>query len=158
MARALDLAVQAESIGEVPVGAVLILDGQIIGEGHNQPISLHDPTAHAEILALRDGARRIENYRLAGTSLYSTLEPCVMCWGAIIHARVARVVFGAVDPKSGALGGWINLGRGEVGFNHRPVWGGGVLAEESRRLLQQFFRQRRGSTPPARQDRGSPVE
>ena len=136
MARALDLAVQAESIGEVPVGAVLILDGQIIGEGHNQPISLHDPTAHAEILALRDGARRIENYRLANTSLYSTLEPCVMCSGALYWSKIGKVVWGAADEKNG----YSRVKPIVSPFHPKTVIATGVLKEECALLMKEFFK------------------
>ena len=139
MARALDLAVQAESIGEVPVGAVLILDGQIIGEGHNQPISLHDPTAHAEILALRDGARRIENYRLANTSLYSTLEPCVMCSGALYWSKIGKVVWGAADEKNG----YSRVKPIVSPFHPKTVIATGVLKEECALLMKEFFKTKR---------------
>ncbi len=142
MRWALQLARRAEAEGEVPVGALLVLQGQVIGEGWNRPIGGHDPTAHAEIRALRAGAATIGNYRLPGTTLYVTLEPCVMCAGAIIHARVARVVYGAGDPKGGAAGSVFDVltsGR----LNHRVVVEGGVLEEESALLLREFFRRRR---------------
>ena len=142
MHRALELAGEAAAAGEVPVGAVLVRDGEIIGEGFNRPISACDPTAHAEIVALRAGAARLGNYRLLDTTLYVTLEPCVMCAGAIVHARVARLVFGAEDPKTGAAGSVFDVfapGRG----NHRVEVNGGVLAAECGALLTEFFRQRR---------------
>ena len=142
MRCALELARQAEEEGEVPVGALVILDNQIIGEGWNQPIGLHDPSAHAEIAALRDAARRRSNYRLPGATLYVTLEPCVMCVGAITHARIARVVYGATDPKSGAAGGMFSL-LGSEQFNHRVEITGGVLADECGNLLRNFFQSRR---------------
>ena len=144
MRRALDLAQNARNAGEVPVGAVLAVDGAVIGEGYNSPISSHDPTAHAEIQALRDAARRLDNYRLPGSVLYVTLEPCAMCAGALMHARVARVVFGAPDPKTGACGSVVNLfadGR----LNHHAHVQGGVLAEECGALLRAFFSSRRSS-------------
>jgi tRNA(adenine34) deaminase len=142
MRHALALAGKAGSEGEVPVGAVLILDNKVIGEGWNQPIGLNDPTAHAEILALRDAARVLGNYRLPGTTLYVTLEPCVMCVGAIIHARVARVCFGAHDPKTGAAGSVFEL-LSSSQFNHRVDVQGDILAQECGEQLQAFFRQRR---------------
>ncbi len=139
---ALQLARRAEAEGEVPVGALLVWKGQVIGEGWNRPIASHDPTAHAEIRALRAGASAVGNYRLPGTTLYVTLEPCVMCAGAIIHARVARVVYGARDPKGGAAGSVFDvLSSGRL--NHRVVVQGGVLEEESALLLREFFRRRR---------------
>jgi tRNA(adenine34) deaminase len=154
MRRALDLARHAAEAGEVPVGAVLVRDGEIVGEGFNQPIGEQDPTAHAEIRALRDAGRRAGNYRLPGTTLYVTLEPCVMCAGAIVHARVERVVYGAPDPKGGACGGVFDLLPSDGRFNHRTEIAGGVLAEECGELLRIFFRERRRTaTPPADQDR-----
>ena len=126
MRAALDLAAQAAAAGEVPVGAVVVKDGQIVGRGYNQPISAHDPTAHAEVAALRDAARRLGNYRLAGCELYVTLEPCVMCAGAIIHARIARLVYGARDPKTGACGSVANP-FSEPRLNHHTVVTGGLL-------------------------------
>jgi len=142
MQRALSLAVRAEKAGEVPVGAVLVLDNQIIGEGWNHPIKAHDPSAHAEILALRKGAKRQQNYRLVGATLYVTLEPCAMCAGAMIHARIHRLVFGASDPKTGAAGSVLNLLQ-EPRLNHKVNFKGGMLAEESGELLREFFRKRR---------------
>jgi tRNA(adenine34) deaminase len=144
MRRALELAHTAESAGEVPVGAVLVdNDGRIIGEGWNQPIGAHDPTAHAEIVALRAAANAEGNYRLPGTTLYVTLEPCPMCAGAIVHARVERVVFGTVDPRSGAAGSTFDLLPSDERFNHYTRCEGGVLAQQSADLLRRFFRARR---------------
>jgi tRNA(adenine34) deaminase len=143
MHRALLLAERASTQGEVPVGAVLVRDGEIVGEGWNQPISTNDPSAHAEILALRDAGRRLGNYRLPGTSLYVTLEPCPMCAGAIIHARVARVHFGAADPRGGACGSVFDLLPSDSRFNHRTDCTGGLLAVACGELLQNFFRSRR---------------
>ena len=142
MHHALRLAERAEAEGEVPVGAVLVKDDQVIGEGWNRPIAAHDPTAHAEIMALRAGAQALSNYRVVDTTLYVTLEPCVMCAGALIHARVARVVYGAADPKSGAAGGVINIFDAPF-VNHRVACHGGVLAEECSALLSAFFKARR---------------
>ena len=126
MRRALELAQKARAAGEVPIGAVLTMDGAVIGEGYNRPISNHDPTAHAEVQALRAAAERRGNYRLPGAVLYVTLEPCAMCAGAIMHARVARVVFGAPDPKTGACGSVVNL-FAEARLNHHAQVQGGVL-------------------------------
>ena len=142
MRRALALAQEAERQGEVPVGAVVVFEGEIVGEGFNAPISEHDPTAHAEIRALRAAARRLGNYRLPGTTLYVTLEPCVMCAGAMIHARIQRLVYGARDPRTGAAGSVFHIADSEQ-HNHRLAITGGVLAEESAELLQSFFRARR---------------
>ena len=147
MHRALELARRAEAEGEVPVGALLVRDGEVVGAGWNRPIGSRDPTAHAEIVALRDAGRRLENYRFPRTTLYVTLEPCVMCAGAIIHARVERVVFGAFDPRTGAAGSQFALLPSDARFNHRAGCEGGVLAEECRTLLQEFFRRRRGAVP-----------
>ncbi len=143
MRHALMLARRTAEAGEVPVGAVLIQDGNIIGEGWNHPIAAHDPTAHAEIAALRAGALTLNNYRLASTTLYVTLEPCVMCVGAMVHARIARLVFGAYDPKTGAAGSVFDL-VAATQHNHRIELRGGVLAEECGALLSEFFRARRG--------------
>lgn len=145
MEHALSLARQAAAEGEVPVGAVLIIDGQATGEGYNRPIGTCDPTAHAEILALRQAAVRIGNYRLVGSTLYVTLEPCPMCAGAIVHARVGRVVFGANDPRSGAGGTVLNLLQSEH-LNHQAQVESGVLAEACGQLLRDFFRARRGNS------------
>jgi tRNA(adenine34) deaminase len=142
MGRALILARRAAEDGEVPVGAVLVLGNEVIGEGWNQPIGLGDPTAHAEIVALRAAAQRQRNYRLAATTLYSTLEPCAMCVGAVLNARVSRVVFGAWDSKAGACGSVIDLPR-EPRLTHGLDVFGGVCSEESAALLRQFFESRR---------------
>jgi tRNA(adenine34) deaminase len=142
MRHALALAGEAAALGEVPVGAVLVKDGEVVGEGFNHPISSSDPTAHAEIVALRDAAKRLDNYRLMGCTLYVSLEPCAMCVGALMHARVARVVWGAPEPKSGACGSVIDLTR-EAKLNHHASFVGGVLADESGEILRAFFRQRR---------------
>ncbi len=148
MRAALRQAERALALGEVPVGAVVVLDGIIVGTGCNQPISAHDPSAHAEIMALRDAATRIGNYRLPGATLYVTLEPCAMCAGAIMHARVARVVFGASDPKTGAAGSVVDL-FAEPRLNHHAEVIGGVLAAECGGLLSAFFaaRRKRRRTP-----------
>jgi len=140
---ALDLARQAAANGEVPVGAVLVIDGELIGSGWNQPIGARDATAHAEIVALRDAGQRADNYRLPGSTLYVTLEPCPMCAGAIIHARVDLVVYGATDPKGGACGTLFDLLPSDARFNHRTECMGGVLAGECAELLRSFFRERR---------------
>jgi len=142
MRTALDLARCGGTTGEVPVGAVVVLDGKVIGQGFNAPISRHDPTAHAEIQAMRAAARRIGNYRLVGASLYVTLEPCAMCAGAMMHARIARVVFGAADLKTGACGSVVNL-FAEQRLNHHAEVVGGVLVEECGMLLKDFFKARR---------------
>jgi tRNA(adenine34) deaminase len=142
MRRALELAQRAALDGEVPVGALLILEDEVIGEGWNRPIEGHDPTAHAEILALRAGAQRLRNYRLERTTLYATLEPCAMCMGAAMNARVSRVVFGAWDQKAGACGSVIDLPR-QPKLAHRIDVFGGVCSEESAALLRQFFEARR---------------
>jgi tRNA(adenine34) deaminase len=143
MRRALTLARRAEAEGEVPVGAVVVAGGEIIGEGWNQPVGAHDPTAHAEIVALRAAASAVGNYRLPGTTLYVTLEPCPMCAGAIVHARVAQVLFGAQDPRSGAAGSVFDLLPSDARFNHKTRCQGGVMADESAALLRAFFRARR---------------
>ena len=143
MHRALDLATLAAREGEVPVGAVIVRDGAEIGTGSNAPIRAADPTAHAEINAIRAASHAIGNYRLTGTTLYATMEPCVMCTGAIVHARIDRVVYGAADERWGGAGSVFDiLGCGRL--NHRPVVRGGVLARESAQLLLDFFRIRRG--------------
>lgn len=142
MQRALELARAAEAEGEVPVGAVLVKDGEIVAEGFNQPISSCDPTAHAEIVALRGAAASVENYRIPGTTLYVTLEPCPMCAGAMVHARVERLVFAAADPRTGSAGSVFDLVRSEE-LNHRLEVESGVLADESAALLRTFFRARR---------------
>lgn len=142
MRRALALAEQAAAAGEVPVGALLVRDGRAIGEGWNRPIATHDPTAHAEVVALRAAATVLEDYRLNGTTLYVTLEPCIMCAAALVHARVQRVVFGAWDPKAGGAGSVLDVFRTPQ-LNHRVDVFGGVLADESAALLQRFFAERR---------------
>ena len=142
MREALALAGLAEAHGEVPVGAVVVTDGAIIGRGYNQPITSHDPSAHAEIIAMRDAAARIGNYRLTGCQLYVTLEPCVMCAGAIMHARIARLVFGASDPKTGACGSVVDL-FAQASLNHHAVVVRGVLGAECGARLSAFFSQRR---------------
>ncbi|WP_260294977.1 tRNA adenosine(34) deaminase TadA [Sedimenticola hydrogenitrophicus] len=143
MRQAIALARRAEAEGEVPVGAVLVANGEVIGEGWNRPITANDPTAHAEIMALRDAGQRMKNYRLPGTTLYVTLEPCPMCAGAIVHSRVSRVVFGATDPKGGAAGSVFNLLPSDQRFNHYVQAEGGVLAGACAELLRAFFRSRR---------------
>jgi len=142
MREALALAHQAEQLGEVPVGAVVVKDGIIIGRGFNAPISRHDPSAHAEMAALRDAAQNQGNYRLVGCELYVTLEPCVMCTGALFHARIARVVYGARDPKTGAAGSVLNLFDSKQ-LNHHAHIEGGLLADECGKLLSDFFARRR---------------
>jgi tRNA(adenine34) deaminase len=143
MRHALELARRAAGEGEVPVGAVLVREGEILGEGWNRPIIEHDPSAHAEIQALREAGRRVGNYRLPGSILYVTLEPCVMCAGAIVHARVAQVIYGAPDPKAGACGSVFDLLPSDGRFNHRTEVCGGLLAEDCGEVLRAFFRARR---------------
>ena len=143
MARAIELAANAEAEGEVPVGAVVVQDGEAIGEGWNRPIAGNDPTAHAEIMALRQAGERCSNYRLPDTELYVTLEPCVMCAGAMVHARIKKVFFGAFDPKSGAAGSVFNILPSEQPFNHRVAAEGGLLQEQCAEQLKAFFRKRR---------------
>jgi tRNA(adenine34) deaminase len=142
MGAALELAREAHRRGEVPVGAVVVLDGAVIGEGFNQPIGAHDPTAHAEIVALRDAAQRIGNYRLTGATLYVTIEPCQMCVGAMVHARITRVVFGTREPKAGAIESAMRAHE-HPSLNHRMEATGGVLDEECRALIQEFFKEKR---------------
>jgi len=156
MALALDQAHNGWAMGEVPVGAIVVRDGQVIATGFNQPVANHDPTAHAEIQAMRAAAALVGNYRLAGCTLYVTLEPCAMCAGAIQHARIARLVYGARDPKTGACGSVVDL-FAEARLNHHTVVNGGVLAERCGRLLSDFFAERRalrrsGAVPPEDQD------
>ena len=148
MRHAIRLAQRAEMQGEVPIGAVLVADDRCIGEGWNLPISSHDPSAHAEILALRNAGKKVENYRLVDSTLYVTLEPCVMCMGAIIHARVKRLVFGAFDLKRGAVCNALRLAEADF-LNHRVDWSGGVLQDECALLLSNFFQQRRGKQKAA---------
>ncbi len=142
MREALSLARSAECLGEVPVGAVVVSEGKIVGRGFNSPIGEHDPTAHAEIAALRDAARHLENYRLPGCELFVTLEPCAMCAGAILHARIARVIYGARDLKTGVHGSVVDLFAVER-LNHHTEVVGGVLAEDCAQLLSSFFAGRR---------------
>lgn len=142
MRRALELAQLAAREGEVPVGAVLVKEGELIAEGYNRPIAENDPSGHAEMRVLRMAGKVMSNYRLSGTTLYVTLEPCPMCAGALVHARVERVVYATADPRTGAAGSVFNILQSEV-LNHRCEVSGGVLAEESAKLLQAFFRHRR---------------
>jgi len=142
MRRAIELAREAEAAGEVPVGALIVREGEILAEGFNRPISTHDPTAHAEMVTLRAAAARIDNYRLTGTTLYVTLEPCAMCAGAMVHARVTRLVYAAPDPRAGAAGSVFNVVRNSA-LNHRLEVVPGVLAEECGSLLRDFFVARR---------------
>jgi tRNA(adenine34) deaminase len=146
MNAALALAREAGAAGEVPVGAVVAGEGRILGRGFNAPIGRHDPTAHAEVQALRDAASTLGNYRLTGCTLYVTLEPCAMCAGAIMHARIARVVYGAPDPKTGACGSVVDLFE-QARLNHHAKVEGGLMAAECGALLSDFFRGRRNATP-----------
>ena len=152
MQQALALAHQASMQGEVPVGALVVLDGEVIGRGFNQPIGRHDPTAHAEIVALRDAALTLGNYRLPGCTLYVTVEPCAMCAGAIQYARIARVVYGTVEPKTGACGSVVNL-FAEPRLNHHTEVAGGVMAESCAEIVSDFFRRRREEVRTARVQR-----
>lgn len=140
--HALQLANVAAKQGEVPVGAVLVKEARLIAEGWNQPIGLHDPSAHAEMIALRQGAKHLQNYRLTGCTLYVTLEPCAMCAGAMIHARIERLVFGAYDPKAGAISSIFKIADTSA-LNHRIAWQGGIMADQCGELLQNFFKERR---------------
>ncbi len=142
MHAALAEAALAEAADEVPIGAVVVLERQIIGRGHNTPISTSDPTAHAEIQAMRNAAWQMKNYRLVDATLYSTVEPCLMCMGALVSARVKRLVFGCFDPKAGAAGSLYNIAL-DTRLNHRPDVTGGVCEEECRTFLQRFFREKR---------------
>ncbi len=142
MRLALALAARAGESGEVPVGALVILDGQVVGEGWNQPIATSDPTAHAEIVAMRAASRAVKNYRLSGATLVVTVEPCLMCVGAMVHARIGTVVYGAPEPRAGALGSAI-AAHDTPGLNHRLAVAGGVLADDCRALIQTFFKERR---------------
>ena len=151
MGLAIAQAREAAAAGEVPVGAVVVKDGQWIASGRNAPIAGHDPTAHAEIVALREAARVLGNYRLDGCTLYVTLEPCAMCSGAMLHARLARVVYGAADPRTGAAGSVLNLFE-HARLNHQTQVTGGVLATACGQLLQDFFRPRRLNPDPVRED------
>lgn len=142
MSRALELSRRAEAEGEVPVGAIIVMDNEIIAEGWNRPIAANDPTAHAEINALRTAAARIGNYRLPGAEMYVTLEPCVMCAGAIIHARLAKVIYGAADARAGAAGSVFEV-LGTARLNHKVEVSGGVMEQECATVLQDFFRRKR---------------
>ena len=142
MRAALELAHEARAAGEVPVGAVVVKEGEIVGRGFNHPISAQDPTAHAEIVALRDASRHLGNYRLGGCELYVTLEPCAMCAGAIVHARLDRLIYAAADPKTGACGSVVDL-FADSRLNHHTAVAGGLLATESGELLRDFFGARR---------------
>ncbi len=142
MGEALELARRAETENEVPVGALIVREGEVLGQGWNRTITLNDPSAHAEILAMRAAGERAANYRLPGATLYVTLEPCAMCVGAMIHARIDRLVYGAHDPKTGAAGGRFDL-LGSPAHNHQVSVEGGVLADESGEILRTFFRNRR---------------
>jgi tRNA(adenine34) deaminase len=144
MRECLREAAAAAAAGEVPVGALVVVEGRIVAQGHNRPIAACDPSAHAEIVALRAAGAALGNYRIADGDLYVTVEPCLMCVGAIIQARLRRVVYGCADPKSGALGGLFDVTR-QGGLNHRFAVTGGVLADDAAALLQQFFRARRGA-------------
>ena len=153
MGLALEQARLAWDQGEVPVGAVVVKDGEVISVGYNPPIGRHDPTAHAEIVALRAAADKLGNYRLPGCALYVTLEPCIMCSGAMMHARLARVVYGALDPKTGACGSVVDM-FGNDTLNHHTVVAGGVMAQDASSLLKAFFAQRRAAArkPPVAQE------
>jgi tRNA(adenine34) deaminase len=155
MQQALSQAHNAWALGEVPVGAVVVRDGQIIATGFNQPIGTHDPTAHAEIMALRAAASIVGNYRLPGCELFVTLEPCAMCAGAMMHARLARVVFGASDPKTGACGSVVNLFE-QKQLNHHTELVGGVMAQECGALLKDFFAERRASAQRSTDEQPEP--
>jgi tRNA(adenine34) deaminase len=147
MRYALNRAIEAGERGEVPVGAIVVVDGDVIAEGFNQPIAKNDPTAHAEIVAIRRAAAQLGNYRLTGASLYVTVEPCQMCVGAMIHARIARLIYGAQEPKAGAIESAMRAHE-HSSLNHRIEVTGGVLAEESGRLMQAFFQERRQASRP----------
>ncbi|WP_428820676.1 tRNA adenosine(34) deaminase TadA [Microbulbifer sp. MCCC 1A16149] len=142
MQQALALAAKGAELGEVPVGALVVLDGEVIGEGFNQPISSSDPSAHAEVKALRDAASRQNNYRLPGATLYVTIEPCTMCFGTLIHARIARLVYGAAEPRAGVVASQLQLAE-KTFFNHKIEVEGGVMAAEAGALVREFFQKRR---------------
>ena len=142
MRAALEQALEAGRRGEVPVGAVVVVDDEIVGAGFNQPIGGQDPTAHAEIVAMREAAKRLENYRLTGATLYVTIEPCQMCVGAMVHARVERVVYGSREPKAGAIESAMRAHE-HPALNHRMTATGGVLEQECRAVIQEFFREKR---------------
>ena len=145
MRRAMVLAEQAAAVGEVPVGALVVKDGEIIAEGYNQPITSCDPTGHAEIIAMRNACAALGNYRLSGCDLYVTIEPCTMCVGAMIHGRIGRIVFGAPEPRAGALQSQLRL-MDENHYNHSIEWQGGVLAEECGEIISSFFRRKRAKS------------
>jgi len=142
MRQALALAGQGAELGEVPVGALVVLDGEVIGEGFNRPISASDPSAHAEVNALRAAATHQNNYRLPGATLYVTIEPCTMCFGTLIHARIARLVYGAAEPRAGVVSSQLQLAE-QTFFNHKIEVEGGVLADEAGALVREFFQKRR---------------
>lgn len=142
MHYAFQLAAQGGILGEVPVGAVIVCGDEVLGEGFNQPISCHDPTAHAEVIALRQAAQKVQNYRLVGATIYVTLEPCTMCVGALVHARLARLVFGTAEPKAGAVVSKSQLLDNDY-FNHRVNYAGGLMAQECQHQLSDFFARRR---------------
>ena len=144
MRRAIELAQQAAAVGEVPVGALVVKDGQVIGEGYNQPITSCDPTGHGEIIAMRNAATALGNYRLSGCDLYVTIEPCTMCVGAMVHARIGKIIFGAREPRAGALESQLRL-MDESHYNHSIEWQGGVLAEDCGGLISGFFRAKRAA-------------
>ena len=154
MADALVLARTARDAGEVPIGALVVLNGEVVGRGFNQPISSGDPTAHAEMVAIRDAARCVGNYRLTGATLYVTIEPCLMCAGAVVHARIATVVFGAPEPRTGALESTVRAAD-LPGHNHRFEVTSGVRADEARELMQEFFKARRTKAEPREPASGS---
>ncbi len=157
MRYAMDLAAKWEAAGEVPVGAVIVKDNQVIGEGWNQPISSHDPTAHAEVVAIRMAAQALNNYRLPGCTLYVTLEPCTMCVGALVHARIERLVFGTTEPKAGAIQSQSRL-LDSHWFNHLVNYQGAVLATECQHQLSYFFQQRRLQLKAQRQENKAQVD
>jgi tRNA(adenine34) deaminase len=157
MHDALVLAQRARERGEVPVGAVVVLEGAVIGEGFNQPISSSDPTAHAEIVALRDAAKRLGNYRLTGATVYVTIEPCQMCVGAMVHARIAQVVYGTREPKAGAIESAMRAHE-HPSLNHRMAALGGMLEEECRTLMQEFFQEKRIGRPMEVRGAGAPAD
>ncbi|MEN0037063.1 MAG: tRNA adenosine(34) deaminase TadA [Cellvibrio sp.] len=152
MRHAIVLAAKGEVLGEVPVGAVIVQDGKIIGEGFNQPISSHDPTAHAEIIALRNAAQQIQNYRLIGSTIYVTLEPCTMCVGALVHARIARLVFGTTETKAGAVVSKSQLLDSDY-LNHKVDYAGGLMAQQCQHQLSDFFAARREQKRKEKQER-----
>ncbi|WP_449843686.1 tRNA adenosine(34) deaminase TadA [Microbulbifer pacificus] len=142
MQQALGLAARAAELGEVPVGALVVLDGEVIGEGFNQPITASDPSAHAEVVALRAAATHMNNYRLPGATLYVTIEPCTMCFGTLVHARIARLVYGAAEPRAGVVVSQLQLAE-QTFFNHKIQVEGGVMQDEAGTLVRDFFQKRR---------------